>query len=145
MKEKIKVLIVPSDTMGVGHFRSIWPAQSMEKYHSDDFEVEINSTPRVENIEYMSQFDIIHFHRHLGAYETSAEAWGKLKEAGYPQVGLRYTWYYSTNSGELLNSSEENLQLDKYPDRIVVPQLEDVIEELGDEFENLHHQREIYL
>jgi|GEM_PF-6361051 len=81
-KKKIRILLVASDLQGVGHFRNIWPAQSLEKYHSDDFEVEINSTPKVENIEYMSQFDIIHFHRHLGAYETSSEVWSKLKEAG---------------------------------------------------------------
>jgi glycosyltransferase involved in cell wall biosynthesis len=82
MKEKIKILIVPSDTMGVGHFRSIWPAQSLEKYHGDKFEVEINATPRVDNIDYMSQFDIIHFHRHLGDYENSSTVWPKLREAG---------------------------------------------------------------
>jgi hypothetical protein len=44
MKKKIRVLIIPSDTQGVGHFRSIWPAQAMEKHFGDEIEVEINFT-----------------------------------------------------------------------------------------------------
>lgn len=79
---KIKLLIVPSDSMGVGHFRSIWPAQSISKYHGDDFDVEINLQPNVDNIEYLKQFDIIHFHRHFGPHEKMDEVFAKLRAAG---------------------------------------------------------------
>lgn len=77
--KKIKLLIVPSDNQGVGHFRSIWPAQSISKYHSDEFDVEINLQPNVDNIEYLKQFDIIHFHRHFGPHERMDEVFAKLR------------------------------------------------------------------
>lgn len=80
--DKIKVLIVPSDTQGVGHFRSIWPAQSMEKDFSDEVEVEVNPQPNFNNIEYFQQFDIVHFHRHIGPYENSAELFPKIQASG---------------------------------------------------------------
>jgi len=82
MKKKIKVLMVPSDTQGVGHFRSIWPAQAIEKHFNDEVEVEINHQPNVQNVEYFKKFDIIHFHRHIGAYEGSAELFPKIQESG---------------------------------------------------------------
>lgn len=74
--------MIPSDTQGVGHFRSIWPAQSIEKHFKDEVEVEINHQPNTQNIEYFKQFDIIHFHRHIGPYEGSAELFPKIKESG---------------------------------------------------------------
>ena len=80
--KKIKLLIVPSDGQGVGHFRSIWPAQSISKYHSDEFDVEINLQPNVDNIEYLKQFDIIHFHRHFGPHERMDEVFATLRAAG---------------------------------------------------------------
>jgi len=82
MKDKIKVLVIPSDTMGVGHFRSIWPAQEIEKNFSDEIEVEINHRPNISNIEYFKSFDIIHFHRHIGPYEGSAELFPKIQASG---------------------------------------------------------------
>ena len=80
--KKIKLLIVPSDNQGVGHFRSIWPAQSISKYHGEDFDVEINLQPNVDNIEYLKQFDIIHFHRHFGPHEQMDEVFAKLRAEG---------------------------------------------------------------
>ncbi len=82
MKNKIKLLIIPSDTHGVGHFRSIWPGQAIEKNFGDEIDVEINHQPNLNNIAYFQSFDIIHFHRHIGPYETSAELFSKIKESG---------------------------------------------------------------
>lgn len=82
MKDRIKVLIICSDLMGVGHFRSIWPALSLEKNFKDIIDVEINHQPNIKNIAYLSSFDIIHFHRHIGPYEGSAELFPKLQAAG---------------------------------------------------------------
>ena len=81
-KDKIRILLIPSDIQGVGHFRSIWPAQSMEKHFGDEVEVEINHQPNINNIEYFKKFDIIHFHRHIGPYEGSSELFSKIKENG---------------------------------------------------------------
>jgi len=82
MKDKIKVLVIPSDTMGVGHFRSIWPGIEINKSFKDEIDVEINHKPNIKNLEYFQSFDIIHFHRHIGPYEESAEFFPKIKEAG---------------------------------------------------------------
>lgn len=82
IKNKIKILMLASDLQGVGSFRSIWPAQAIEKCFGDEIEVEINHQPNIENIAYFQQFDIIHFHRHIGPYEKSAELFAKIKESG---------------------------------------------------------------
>lgn len=74
--------MVPSDSQGVGHFRSIWPAQALTKHFGDEFEVEINLGPNVENLAYLKSFDIIHFHRHLGPHETMQKTFSELKAAG---------------------------------------------------------------
>lgn len=74
--------MVPSDSQGVGHFRSIWPAQALTKHFGEDFEVEINIGPNVENLPYLKSFDIIHFHRHLGPYELMEKTFSELKAAG---------------------------------------------------------------
>lgn len=79
---KIKVLIVPSDSQGVGHFRSIWPAQALTTHFGEEFDVEINLSPNMDNLAYLKQFDIIHFHRHLGPYETMEKNFAELKAAG---------------------------------------------------------------
>jgi glycosyltransferase involved in cell wall biosynthesis len=79
---KIKLLIVPSDTQGVGHFRSIWPAQALTKHFGDEFDVEINGSPNFDNMAYLKQFNIIHFHRHLGPYEQMEKNFAELKAAG---------------------------------------------------------------
>ena len=41
MKEKIKVLVVPSDTTGVGRFRSITPHTHLQTLYGDDFHIDI--------------------------------------------------------------------------------------------------------
>lgn len=80
--DKIKILVVPSDAQGVGHYRSIWPAQSLQKHFQDEFEIEINLGPNIENMSYLKSFDIIHFHRHLGPYELMEKTFSELKAAG---------------------------------------------------------------
>jgi len=79
---KIRVLMVPSDSHGVGHWRNIWPAQSLEKHYGEEFEIEINLGPNVENLAYLKQFDIIHFHRALGPVETQDAVFAELRAAG---------------------------------------------------------------
>lgn len=81
-QEKKKILIVPSDNQGVGHFRSIWPAQALSAYFDEEFEIEINLSPNLENIEYLKQFKIIHFHRQLGPYEIMEQVFPVLKKEG---------------------------------------------------------------
>ena len=80
--DKIKLLLVPSDLAGVGHFRSIWPAQQIQKDYPGEFDIEINNSPNTNNIEYLANFDIIHFHRHLGNHEQMPELFKMLRERG---------------------------------------------------------------
>jgi hypothetical protein len=86
MSDKIKILFCPSDRQGVGHFRTIWPAQQIARKHSDEFEVSIEYEIDVNNIEYLSKFDIIHFHRALGPYEKSKELFAELKRRGVTAI-----------------------------------------------------------
>lgn len=80
--KKIKILVLSSDTAGVGHFRSIWIAQMIDENFSEDFYVEINPSPDFNDMEYFKKFDIIHFHRQLGPYERMDEIFKTLKDAG---------------------------------------------------------------
>jgi len=80
--KKIKILFIPSDLSGVGHFRCIWPAQQINKDFQGDFEVEVNTHPNYDDFDYFTKFDIIHFHRELGGHEKMPNFFKRLKEAG---------------------------------------------------------------
>ena len=82
MSDKIKILFAPSDLAGVGHFRSIWPAQEIQRNHKDSFDVKIEINPRVDDLEALKKYDIIHFHRHFGPIERLDEIFDTLQSAG---------------------------------------------------------------
>jgi glycosyltransferase involved in cell wall biosynthesis len=82
MSKKIKILFRPSDLSGVGHFRSIWPAQDMQKNHSDKFDIKINNNPNYDDIESLKKYDIIHFHREFGPQGKTEEFFKELRDAG---------------------------------------------------------------
>jgi len=86
MSDKIKILIVPSDLAGVGHFRSIWPAQEIQRSHKESFEVKINPTPKFDDLEVFKKYDIIHFHRHFGPIERLNEIFDTLQSAGVTMI-----------------------------------------------------------
>ena len=66
MKEKIKILVIPSDTTGVGRFRSITPHTFLQDKYGDDFHVDIEFNPNLNDLNYFKQYQIIHFHRSIG-------------------------------------------------------------------------------
>jgi len=80
--KKYRILIMPSDLAGVGHFRSIWLAQQIDKDFADDFYVEINVMPDFNDVHYFKSFDLIHFHRQLGPHENMDVFFKDLKDAG---------------------------------------------------------------
>tara|TARA_Y100000389_G_scaffold188407_1_gene210953 strand:+ start:4259 stop:5491 length:1233 start_codon:yes stop_codon:yes gene_type:complete len=86
MSDKIKILFAPSDLAGVGHFRSIWPAQEIQRNHRDSFDVKIEINPRVDDLEALKKYDIIHFHRHFGPIERLDEIFDTLQSAGVTMV-----------------------------------------------------------
>lgn len=82
MSDKIKILFHPSDLAGVGHFRSIWPAQEMQKQFKNDFDIKINAHINFNDLNALKKYDIIHFHRALGPHERMSEIFKELKDAG---------------------------------------------------------------
>jgi hypothetical protein len=50
--KKINVLVLPSDTTGVSKFRSVDPHVMLQNLYPDDFHVDIDYEPQINNIEY---------------------------------------------------------------------------------------------
>jgi len=67
---KIKILVVPSDRTGVSYFRSTIPHIKLEEYYPNDFYVDIDYEPKLDDNEYLKQYDLIHYHRTLGDYDN---------------------------------------------------------------------------
>ena len=65
MGKKYKILVVPSDTYGVGLYRSKRPHEQLQKMFGDEFEVQIMMNPDWADFKWFEQFDIIHFHKGL--------------------------------------------------------------------------------
>lgn len=80
---KINVLVLPSDRSGVGKFRSVDPHLYLQKLYPDDFHVDINYTPDLNNPEYFKKYQIIHLHRSIGNdYEKAHHIINWLKSQG---------------------------------------------------------------
>ena len=62
MSEKIKVLVLPSDKTGVGKFRSVDPHIMLQNMYPNDFHVDIDYEPRINDINYWKQYQIVHIH-----------------------------------------------------------------------------------
>jgi glycosyltransferase involved in cell wall biosynthesis len=83
MKEKVKVLVLPSDTSGVGKFRSVDPHVMLQNLYPDDFHVDIDYQPRIDDMNYWSQYHIVHYHRTIGTdYDKCPALIEKLKSMG---------------------------------------------------------------
>jgi glycosyltransferase involved in cell wall biosynthesis len=69
MEEKIKILFFNKDVAGVGYWRTLTPAMQLDQNHSDKFRVEINPNINFDDyagtLEYLKQFNIIHYHRFI--------------------------------------------------------------------------------
>jgi len=83
MKEKINVLVLPSDKTGVGKFRSVDPHVFLQNLYPDDFHVDIDYEPKINNIEYWKKYQIIHAHRTIGQdYNIAPQLIEWLKSIG---------------------------------------------------------------
>lgn len=64
--EKIKMLVIPSDNTGVGHYRSIWPHQYIQEHYGNEFDIDIVASMPHENLEaFFRKYDLIHIHKQL--------------------------------------------------------------------------------
>ena len=83
MKEKINVLVLPSDKTGVGKFRSVDPHVFLQNMYPDDFHVDIDYEPRINDVSYWKKYQIVHAHRTIGQdYNISAQLIEFIKSLG---------------------------------------------------------------
>jgi glycosyltransferase involved in cell wall biosynthesis len=81
--EKIKVLVLPSDKTGCGKFRSVEPHVMLQNMYNDDFHVDIDYEPRINDPNYWKQYQIVHVHRNIGQiYEHTPQIIKNLKSMG---------------------------------------------------------------
>lgn len=81
-KKPLRILVVGSDKTGVGFFRSTAPHTKLEELYPDEFVVDIDYNPQLDNDNFLKQYDVIHYHRTLGPYEKMEELLKKLKSFG---------------------------------------------------------------
>lgn len=64
-----------------GHYRSIWPAQEIQKNHSDEFSVDVRLMQPVSD-EDVGRFDIVHYHRRINEPDKTKEWAERFKKSG---------------------------------------------------------------
>jgi glycosyltransferase involved in cell wall biosynthesis len=83
MSEKINVLVLPSDRSGVSKFRSIDPHTMLQNLYPDDFHVDIDYEPKIDDINYWKKYQIVHAHRTIGNnYSVAPDIIKGLKKLG---------------------------------------------------------------
>ena len=86
--EKINVLVLPSDQSGVGKFRSTDPHIKLQNMYPDDFHVDIDYQPNVNDINFWKKYQIVHFHRTIGSdYDNTPMLIKQLQAMGIVVVG----------------------------------------------------------
>lgn len=110
---KIKVLCSPSDTSGVGKFRSVDPHVYLQSKYGNEFHVEIDYKPDVFNPEYLKKYQMIHFHRSLGQdLDKSVEAIELCKKLGIITIMDLDDWFRPTIDHPIYEIIRAN-QIDK--------------------------------
>jgi glycosyltransferase involved in cell wall biosynthesis len=108
--KKIKILVVPSDRTGVSYFRSTNPHIALENNYPDEFHIDVDYEPNLNDDEFLKQYDIIHYHRTLGNYEQMEMLNKKLKDLGiisfmdlddYWELGTHHPAYQLVKANEL--------------------------------------------
>jgi len=121
--KKIKILVVPSDRTGVSYFRSTNPHLALENNYPDEFHVDIDYEPQLDNDEWLKQYDIIHYHRTLGPFEYMEALNKKLKKMGIVSImdlddywapGSHHPAYLLIKNAGLDKKIAENLRVAQY-------------------------------
>ena len=83
MSQKINVLVLPSDKTGVGKFRSIDPHIFLQNLYPDDFHVDIDYEPKLNDPNFWKKYQIVHIHRNVGGnYDQTPQLIRHLKSMG---------------------------------------------------------------
>lgn len=112
MNKKIKILVVPSDRTGVSFFRSTKPHLYLGEMFPDEFHVDIDYEPQLNNDKWLKQYDIIHYHRTLGSYEQMGKLVNKLKSLNIISI-MDLDDYWSPGVHHPAHLIIKNNQLDK--------------------------------
>ena len=64
---KIKILVIPSDRTGVGFFRSVDPHVMIQNLYPNDFHIDIDYEPNIQDANFLKQYQIVHIHRNIGS------------------------------------------------------------------------------
>ena len=89
-RERIRVLVLPSDQSGVGwgKFRSVDPHVKLQNMYPDDFHVDIEYNPNINDLNFWKKYQIVHFHRSIGQdYDRSVEFIKQLRSMGIVVIG----------------------------------------------------------
>ena len=84
---KINVLVLPSDTSGVGRYRSVDPHIKLQNLYPEDFHVDIDYQPKLNDINYWRKYQIVHFHRSFGQIEQCPQLIKSLQSLGIIIIG----------------------------------------------------------
>jgi len=79
---KINVLVLPSDKSGVGKFRSVDPHIKLQNLYPNDFHVDIDYEPKINDINYWKKYQIVHFHRSFGNIDQCPQIIKNLQSIG---------------------------------------------------------------
>ena len=84
---KINVLVLPSDRTGVGKFRSVEPHIFLQNKFPENFHVDIDYEPQINDVNYWKKYDMVCFHRNIGKnYDQSPQIIQMLKQLGIVTV-----------------------------------------------------------
>ena len=112
---KIKVLVLPSDKTGVGKFRSLDPHIFLQSKYPEEFHIDIDYEPRVNDINYWKQYQIVHFHRTIFPdYDASAQIIKSLNQMGIVTIMDIDDYWMPTKEHpvyHLVNESKLNLKI----------------------------------
>ena len=118
--KKIKILVVPSDRTGVSYFRSTNPHIALENNYPDEFHIDVDYEPNLNDDEFLKQYDIVHYHRTLGNYEQMELLVQKLKSLGivsfmdlddYWDLGKHHPAYFLVKNQELDKKILNNIKV----------------------------------
>jgi len=121
--KKIKILVVPSDRTGVSYFRSTNPHLALENNYPDEFHVDIDYEPQLNNDEWLKQYDIIHYHRTLGPYENMEMLNKRLEKLGIVSImdiddywapGSHHPAYFIIKNAKLDEKIKDNVRFANY-------------------------------
>jgi len=127
MDGKIRILFYNLDGAGVNYFRTLTPAQELERNHSDEFFVEINPTLDFNDpdiVDYLKSFHIIHYHRQfLGDTGQMLKLAEELRKSGtilivdiddYWKLHKDHPFYQMSQEKKLYVPIIENLKIADY-------------------------------